>query len=148
LSFSGGDLRTNLGNIAPPAGTLLCFARYLAEVKRLQHCNPLSTTLVGLVKCLCQPPLVGNWAKGLGGRLVLRHCAFSVYPHRPANPSTWHWPGWQQSWWNGMHCTPSWLRGRGRHCVSHNAPVEYKKPCSCYFPLERDLLRMTHCYIN
>jgi len=25
-----------------------------------------------------------------------------------------------------------------------NAPVEYKKPCSCYFPTERGLLEMTH----
>ena len=34
------------------------------------------------------------------------------------------------------------------HCVSHNAPVEYTRPCSCYFPPEQVLLRMTHCYIN
>ena len=53
---------------------------------------------------------------------------------------------WQQPWWSGMHCIPSWHRGRGRHCVGHNAPVKYKRPCSCYFPLERDLLRMTHHY--
>jgi len=33
--------------------------------------------------------------------------------------------GWQQPWWSGMHCIPSWLQGC-RHCVSHNAPVEYK----------------------
>ena len=69
-------------------------------------------------------------------------------PHRPASPSTGQQPGWQQPWWSGMHCTPSWLRGHGRNCVSHNAPVEYRRPCSCYFPPEWGLLRMTHCYIN
>ena len=25
-----------------------------------------------------------------------------------------------------MHCSPSRLQGCGRHCVSYNAPVEYK----------------------
>jgi len=25
----------------------------------------------------------------------------------------------------------------GRHRVSHNAPVEYKRPCSCYFHQSR-----------
>jgi len=69
----------------------------------------------------------------LGGRQVLRHCAFTVNPHRPVSPSAGHWPGWQQPWWSGMHCSPSWLQGCGRHCVSYNAPVEYKRPCSCYF---------------
>ena len=39
-------------------------------VKRLQHCNPLSTTLIGLAKYLCQPPLVGNWASGCLGAWV------------------------------------------------------------------------------
>ena len=69
-------------------------------------------------------------------------------PHRTASSSTGHRPGWQQSWWSGMHSTPSWLQGRGRHYVSlsHNAPVEYKRPCSCYFYLSRGLL--THRYIN
>jgi len=33
------------------------------------------------------------------------------------------------------------------HYVSHNAPVEYKRPCICYFH-QSGLLRMTHCYIN
>jgi len=46
-----------------------------------------------------------------------------------------------------MHCSPSWLQGCGRHCVSHNAPVEYEKTLQLLFPPERGLLRMTHCYI-
>jgi len=29
------------------------------------------------------------------------------------------------------------------HYVSHNAPVEYKRPCSCYFQPEQSLLKMT-----
>ena len=37
----------------------------------------------------------------------------------------WKWP-----WQTRMHCTPSWLWG---HCVCHNAPVEYKRTCSCHF---------------
>ena len=38
----------------------------LAEVKLLQHGNPLSTTLAGLAKYLCQPPLfeVPRWQAG------------------------------------------------------------------------------------
>jgi len=32
--------------------------------------------------------------------------------------------------------------------VTCNAPVEYRRPCSCYFPPESGLLRMTHRYIN
>jgi len=48
-------------------------AHYLAEVKRLQHGNPLSATLV---ECLCQPPL--NWDWGCWGAWVAdRHCAFT-----------------------------------------------------------------------
>ena len=55
---------------------------------------------------------------------------------------------WQQPWWSGMHCIQSWLQGCGRHCVSHNAPVEYKKTLQLLFPPERGLLKMTHRYIN
>ena len=70
-----------------------------------------------------------------GWQQVLRHCAFTLIPHRPLSPSAGHQPSWQQPWWSGMHCTPSWLRGHGRHCVSHNAITEYKRPCTCYLPL-------------
>jgi len=45
----------------------------------------------------------------------------------------WAVSGWQQPWWSGVHCSLSWLQRCGRHCVSHNAPVEYKRPCSSYF---------------
>ena len=45
--------------------------------------------------------------------------------------------------WNALHTIL-----HGRDCVSHNASVEYKRPCSCYFSPDRGLLRMTHCYIN
>ena len=48
--------------------------------------------------------------------------------------------------WNALHTILAW--GCGRHCVSHSALVEYKRPCSCYFPPERGLLRMTHRYIK
>ena len=40
---------------------------------------------------------------------------------------TMHQPGWQQLWWNGIHCTLSWHWGGvalGRHYICHNAPVE------------------------
>jgi len=30
----------------------------------------------------------------------------------------------------------------------HNSPVEYKRPCSCYFPPELGRLRMIQCYTN
>jgi len=52
-----------------------------------------------------------------------------------------------------MHCTPSWLQGCDRHYVSHNAPVESERPCSCssdqYRKLSRDerhfiLLKTSH----
>ena len=71
----------------------------------------------------------------IGWQQVLRHCAFTLILHRPVSPSARHQPSWQQPWWSGMHCTPSWLWGHGRHCVSHNAITEYKRPCTCYLPL-------------
>jgi len=49
----------------------------------------------------------------------------------------------QQPWWSGMHCTPSWLQGCARCYVNHNPLVEYKRPCSWYFPQEWSLLRVT-----
>jgi len=67
-----------------------------------------NSTLVGLAKCLCQPPLTVN-------------------PHRPVCLSIGHRVGWQQPWWSGMHCILSWLHGRGRYCVSHS-PFEHKRP--------------------
>ena len=43
----GGAREQTFCSNAPPTGTLFSvFARYLAEVKRLQYGNPLSTTLV------------------------------------------------------------------------------------------------------
>jgi len=38
---------------------------------------------------------------------------------------TMYQPGWQQPWWSGIHCTPSWLCGCSRHWVCDNAPVEW-----------------------
>jgi len=42
----------------------------------------------------------------------------------------------------------TWLQGRGRHYVSHNAPCWVYKTLQLLFPPERGLLRMTHHYIN
>ena len=60
-------------------------------------------------------------------------CGHCYRHHLSCTTTTGTIATWQQPWWSGMHCSPSWLQGCGRHCVSHNAPVEYKRPCSCYF---------------
>jgi len=49
---------TYLQKIYAPYIYLQITSMTLAEVKLLQHGNPLSTTLAGLAKYLCQPPLV------------------------------------------------------------------------------------------
>jgi len=52
-----------------------------------------------VAKCLCLPPLVGNWPRSCWGawvsRQALRYCAFTVNPYRAVSPSAGHWPGWQ-----------------------------------------------------
>ena len=53
-------------NIKLKKGTLFNFARYLAEVKRLQHCNPLSTTLVGLAKVYANDPWLVTESEAVG----------------------------------------------------------------------------------
>ena len=100
-------------------GVLCCCSKYKDNLQTIWH-----QLLVHHKNCFCM---------SYSGRQALRHCAFTINPQRPVSPAAGHRPGWQQPWWSGMHCSPSWLQGCGRHCVSHNAPVEYKRPCSCCF---------------
>ena len=72
---------------------------------------------------------VPGWQTGAKALCLYSQSPQACKPVRRAG----HRPGWQQPWWSGMHCSPSWLQGCGRHCVSHNAPVEYKRPRTCYF---------------
>jgi len=75
----------------------------LAEVKLLQHGNPLSTTLTGLAKYLCQPPLVEvpRWQTGAK--------ALCLYNQSPQACKT---VCWALTWltialmeWNALHIT-------------------------------------------
>ena len=59
------------------------------SLKSLKKCTRVSSQITsrnaGLAKCLCQPPLVCNWAMQnllgcLGGRQVLRQCLYSQSP--------------------------------------------------------------------
>ena len=57
--------------------------------------SQITSRNAGLAKCLCQPPLVGNWARGSWGAWVadrhyIRHCAFTVNPYKPVRRAlTW-----------------------------------------------------------
>ena len=57
-------------------------------------------------------------------------------------------PTWLTTALVEWHCTLSWLRGRGQTLCQVTMPLLSIKACSCYFPPERGLLRMTHHYLN
>ena len=79
------------------------------------------------LKCLCQPPLVSNWARGCWGTWVEDRCygilPFTVNPHRPVKPIRCWALTWLTTGWSGMHCTPSWLQGIVAGIMSVTMPL-------------------------
>ena len=102
-----------------------CCARHLAEVKRLLYGNPLSTTLAKAYAnhpwSVTEPEAVGvpEWQTGTKALCLYSQSSQACKPVRRA-------PTWLTTplvEWNALHT----ILGCGRHCVGHNAPVEYKK---------------------
>ena len=95
--------------------------------------SPLQTAWTGF-----DPNLYSSGSSSAGPALVEIATARSFILDRGiVTDNVCHTPGARMTtalveWWSGMHCSPSRLQGCDRHCVSYNAPVEYKGPCSCY----------------